>query len=290
MTTESGSLRRCHDPSSIFRGAPASVASSRPTRKVTANLPFKVLATGLPLNSRTAHATPGTPRTRVRSVSLRGLVCSQYSVCGSITQTSASVTSRIWLAVRLRMLAKIEVWFSSRNVQKAMAKTRPKYFARSPVSMRKATKFMRRPSPPCPLRPAGNTCVDTSFVPKGGASGLAGDTGQRGQLAQQIVPALGAEPALEPALGPLPGRPGALELGAPRHGEGDRALAAVLSPLRAHPSPGFQRPQRPAQGRAVQGEDVAQAPLGERARLLQGLQEGELGGVQPARPQRAVVE
>ncbi len=40
------------------------------------------------------------------------------------------------------MLAKIDVWFSSRNVQKAMAKTRPKYFARSPVSIRKATKFM----------------------------------------------------------------------------------------------------------------------------------------------------
>ena len=40
------------------------------------------------------------------------------------------------------MLAKIEVWFSSRNVQKAIAKTRPKYFARSPVSIRSATKFM----------------------------------------------------------------------------------------------------------------------------------------------------
>src|SRR5437899_2715674 len=35
------------------------------------------------------------------------------------------------------MLAKMEVWFSSRNVQKAIAKTRPKYLARSPVSSRK---------------------------------------------------------------------------------------------------------------------------------------------------------
>jgi hypothetical protein len=59
-----------------------------------------------------------------------------------MTQTSASVTSSIWLAVRRRMLAKIEVWFSSRNVQKAIANTRPKYLARSPVSMRSATKFM----------------------------------------------------------------------------------------------------------------------------------------------------
>ena len=127
-----------------MRGAPASVASSRPTRNDTANLPSSVLATGFPLKSRTAHCTPGTPRTRVRSVSLRALVCSQYSVFGSMTQTSASVTSRIWLAVRFRMLAKIEVWFSSRNVQNAMAKTRPKYLARSPVSIRSATKFMIR--------------------------------------------------------------------------------------------------------------------------------------------------
>src|SRR4029453_776596 len=55
---------------------------------------------------------------------------------------SASVTSRIWLAVRFRMLAKIEVWFSSRNVQKAIANTSPKYLAGSPVSILKATKFM----------------------------------------------------------------------------------------------------------------------------------------------------
>src|SRR5215510_294150 len=63
-----------------------------------------------------------------------------------MTQTSASVTSRIWLAVRRMMFAKIDVWFSSRKVQKAIANTRPKYFARSPVSMRNATKFMS-PSP-----------------------------------------------------------------------------------------------------------------------------------------------
>src|SRR5688572_26233529 len=44
------------------------------------------------------------------------------------------------------MLAKMEVWFSSRNVQKAMAKTRPKYLARSPVSMRSAMKFVGRGS------------------------------------------------------------------------------------------------------------------------------------------------
>src|SRR5262249_37749426 len=43
------------------------------------------------------------------------------------------------------MLAKIDVWFSSRNVQKAIANTSPKYLARSPVSMRKATKFIGPP-------------------------------------------------------------------------------------------------------------------------------------------------
>jgi hypothetical protein len=43
------------------------------------------------------------------------------------------------------MFAKMEVWFSRRNVQKAMAKTSPKYFDRSPVSIRSATKFMCAP-------------------------------------------------------------------------------------------------------------------------------------------------
>jgi hypothetical protein len=142
ITTESGSRRRSQEPSSILRGAPASVESSRPIKNVAANLPVLVRATGLPLKSRTAQPTPETPRTRVRSVSFNALVWSQYSVWGSMTQTSASVTSSIWLAVRRRMLAKIEVWFSSRNVQKAIANTRPKYLARSPVSMRSATKFM----------------------------------------------------------------------------------------------------------------------------------------------------
>jgi hypothetical protein len=39
-------------------------------------------------------------------------------------------------------LVKTEDWFSSRKVQKAIAKTRPKYLARSPVSMRSAMKLM----------------------------------------------------------------------------------------------------------------------------------------------------
>src|SRR6266542_888813 len=144
MTTASGSRRRSHEPSNILRGAPVSVASSRPRQKETANLPPSVRATGLPLNSLTAHCTPVTPRTRVRSVSLRALVCSKYSVLGSITQISASVRSAIWLPVRLRMPAKMDVWFCSRNVQKAMVKIRPRYLARSPVSILRATKFMVR--------------------------------------------------------------------------------------------------------------------------------------------------
>src|SRR5262245_41032317 len=36
----------------------------------------------------------------------------------------------------------MEVWFSSRNVQKAMVKTRPRYLARSPVNIFSAMKFM----------------------------------------------------------------------------------------------------------------------------------------------------
>src|SRR5713101_2632299 len=142
---ESGSCNRCQDPSSIFRGAPVSVASSRPSRIQVANFPARVRVTGAPLKSFTAHSTPLTPRTRVRSVSFSALVCSKYSVFASITHTSASVTSRIWLPVRLRMLAKIDVWFSSRKVQKAMAKINPRYLARSPVNILRATKFTVEP-------------------------------------------------------------------------------------------------------------------------------------------------
>jgi hypothetical protein len=36
------------------------------------------------------------------------------------------------------MPAKIEVWFSRRNVENAMAKISPRYFARSPMSIRNA--------------------------------------------------------------------------------------------------------------------------------------------------------
>src|SRR6266851_1120525 len=43
------------------------------------------------------------------------------------------------------MLAKIDVWFSSRKVQKAMAKINPRYLARSPVNILSATKFMTQP-------------------------------------------------------------------------------------------------------------------------------------------------
>src|SRR6266481_5571757 len=79
MTTESGSQSRSHEPSNILRGTPVSVASSTPRQKVVANLPAAVRATGLPLKSLTAHCTPSTPRTRLRSVSLSALVCSKYS-------------------------------------------------------------------------------------------------------------------------------------------------------------------------------------------------------------------
>src|SRR5260370_38298656 len=43
------------------------------------------------------------------------------------------------------MLAKIDVWFFSRTVQKAMAKISPRYLARSPVNILNATKFMTQP-------------------------------------------------------------------------------------------------------------------------------------------------
>src|SRR5262249_54905657 len=75
-----------------------------------------------------------------------------YCVFGSITQMSASVTSKIWLAVRPTTPAKIELWFSSRKDAKAIAKISPRYLARSPISILTATKFMS----PSPCRASDN--------------------------------------------------------------------------------------------------------------------------------------
>src|SRR5215472_13759071 len=57
------------------------------------------------------------------------------------------------------MLAKIDVWFSNRKVQKAMAKISPRYLARSPVNIFSATKFIRAPY----LDDVGHLC-DTQRV------------------------------------------------------------------------------------------------------------------------------
>ena len=76
---------------------------------------------------------------------MRALTSSKYSVLRSITQTFASVMSTIWLRVRSMMPAKIEAWCAIRKEENAMAKIRPKYLARSPVSILSATKFTKPP-------------------------------------------------------------------------------------------------------------------------------------------------
>jgi hypothetical protein len=43
------------------------------------------------------------------------------------------------------MLAKIDVWFSNKKVQKAIAKISPRYLARSPVNIFSAIKFIKAP-------------------------------------------------------------------------------------------------------------------------------------------------
>src|SRR5712692_1234342 len=288
MTTESGSRSRSQDPSSILRGAPDSVASSSPNTIETAYFPLRVFATGLPLKRRTAQATPGTLRTRVRSVSLRALVWSKYSVCGSITQTSASVTSRIWLDVRRMMLAKIEVWFSRRKVQKAMANTRPKYLARSPVSIRRATKFMRHLCGR--TRDHKGIRVDTSYVPKKRDSCLTRGLGDGRELGQQPLPALAAEPVLEAPLCALPGGRRPVELGPAGPGQLELPLAAVLPRLTPDPSLRLQRAKSPAQRRAVEGEKAPKASLSDRSRLGERLQQGELSRVDPGVPELLIVE
>src|SRR5215467_3439637 len=62
-----------------------------------------------------------------------------------MTQMSASLASRIWLAVRNIRPEKIATWFDISIVEKAMPKISPMYLARSPSNIRSATSFMREP-------------------------------------------------------------------------------------------------------------------------------------------------
>src|ERR1017187_7895100 len=55
------------------------------------------------------------------------------------------------------MPAKMELWCDIRNVEKATAKMRPRYLARSPMSICSATKFMI-PSFLCELRISDERC------------------------------------------------------------------------------------------------------------------------------------
>src|SRR5262249_48079508 len=60
-----------------------------------------------------------------------------------MTQMSASLASRIWLAVRNIRPEKIATWFDINIVEKAMPKISPMYLARSPSNILSATPFMR---------------------------------------------------------------------------------------------------------------------------------------------------
>src|SRR5436309_748796 len=145
MMAASGSRKSSAEPRTILRGAPTSVASSSPSRITTRNLPSGALARGFPLKSGTAHFTPLTPRTRYRSLSVSALTSSKYCVLRSITQMSASVMSLFWLRVQSMIPANIEDWCAISNEENAMAKIRPRYLARSPVSIFRATKFIEPP-------------------------------------------------------------------------------------------------------------------------------------------------
>src|SRR5439155_1980997 len=65
-----------------------------------------------------------------------------------MTQMSASRTSRIWLAVRRMMPAKMDTCWDMSRVAKPTPKISPRYLLRSPVSMRSATQFIAAPPRP----------------------------------------------------------------------------------------------------------------------------------------------
>jgi hypothetical protein len=116
-----------------------------------------------PLYSGIAQSTPLTPRTASSFVSWIGFTSSMNCTFGSITHTSGSPTSVIALYVRSISPTKIAaccVINSDANVSPMMI---PKYFARSPTSILKATTFI----PALPVSPPQRRAFqrDTSFQP-----------------------------------------------------------------------------------------------------------------------------
>jgi hypothetical protein len=105
-------------------------------------LPSVSRARPSPLYSRTAHFTPGTPRTRYRSFSDSGFTSSMNWTFLSITQRSAPWMSRIWLVVFRISPQKIELCWAISRAAKLTPKTMPKYFVLSPVSIFRATQFI----------------------------------------------------------------------------------------------------------------------------------------------------
>src|SRR5262245_41754118 len=246
----------------MLRGAPVSVASSSPSRNAAPNFPVDVRATGLALNRRTAHSTPGTPRTRVRSVSLSAFVCSKYSVFGSITQTSASTTSSTWLPVRFRIPAKIEVWFCSRKVQKEIAKTRARYFARSPVSICNARRGIGSSRSGLRAdRPAGTLEIADRF--------------------QDVVPALLTELLLHVPLHTVPGGQRAIQDPLPGRGQRDLLLTTVVARENLDPTRLLHGLDRARERRLVDQRSLGQIDLWERPERFEHTKEHVLLRMDP---------
>jgi len=137
------------DPSSIFRGAPV---SSR--RRGQAVYRWRLSRTspgdGGSFEKLPAHSTPLTPRTRRQVCVFSALVCSNIRSSHPSTHTSASVTSRIWLPVRLRCSRKSTLVLQQKGAKGDSENQRPDTWRDSPLTFA-MHEFMTEPLGTCSL-------------------------------------------------------------------------------------------------------------------------------------------
>ena len=114
--------------------------------------------------------------------------------------------------------------------------------------------------------------------------------GDEGQLAHQRVPSPPAKPREEDLLRSIPEGNGRLELRPAGAGQLDLPFAPIVAGIATDPSLSLREPESAAESRAVENENLAQAPLRDSPGQREGLEERELSGAQPGGAQVRVVK
>ncbi len=107
---------------------------------------------------------------------------------------------------------------------------------------------------------------------------------------QKIFPGLGPELTAQARLNFFPDRQSASELGYAGAGQAEPAFSPVFATARCDPASAAHDGERAGEACAVHGEHFAQLSLGHLAGKREHLQDSELRGAQPKRPERLLVE